>query len=89
MSRFSADPDLLAAEYAVLVRSDMHGLGLGWQLMQQLIDHARALGVAELYGHVLRENTTMLAMAKELGFSVDSNSEDHGLFRVSLKLAKS
>ena len=88
VSRFSADPDLLAAEYAVLVRSDMHGLGLGWQLMQQLIDHARALGVAELYGHVLRENTTMLAMAKELGFSVDSNSEDHGLFRVSLKLAK-
>ena len=88
VSRFFADPDLLAAEYAVLVRSDMHGLGLGWQLMQQLIDHARALGVAELYGHVMRENVTMLAMARELGFSVDSNSDDRGLFRVALKLAK-
>ena len=56
--------------------------------MQQLIEHARKLGVAELYGHVLRENVTMLAMAKELGFSVESNPEDHGVFRVSLKLAK-
>ena len=88
VSRFSADPDLLAGEYAVLVRSDLHSLGLGWQLLQQLIEHARELGVAELYGHVLRENVTMLAMAKELGFSVESNPEDHGVFRVSLKLAK-
>ena len=68
--RFSADPDYERAEYAVLVRSDLKGRGLGWQLMRHLIDYAAATGIRELFGHVLAGNTTMLAMCRELGFSV-------------------
>ena len=40
--RFFADPDYEKGEYAVLVRSDFKGQGLGWALMLQLIRHAKA-----------------------------------------------
>ena len=89
VSRFSADPDLSAAEFAVLICSDLHGQGLGWELMQHLVGHARKLGVAEIYGHVLNENSTMLKMAVELGFVVEPGSQERGTCRVSLKLAGS
>ena len=35
--RFVADPDYMRGEYAILVRSDLKGVGLGWRLMQHLI----------------------------------------------------
>ena len=87
VSRFFADPDLTSAEFAVLVRSDLHGLGVGWLLMRHLIDHARLIGVGEIYGHVLKENVTMLKMAAEMGFISVPSAEAPGTYRVSLTLA--
>jgi acetyltransferase len=87
VSRFAADPDFVRAEYAVIARSDLKGAGLGWQLMQHLIAYARATGIKELFGHVLYENTTMLAMCRELGFSVERDPDDTALRLVSLKLS--
>jgi L-amino acid N-acyltransferase YncA len=46
--------------------------GLGWQLMQTMIQHARWLGLQEIEGLVLHENSTMLTMCKELGFVISS-----------------
>jgi acetyltransferase len=57
-------------EFAVLVRSDAKGRGLGWQLMQMMLEYARAEGLQEVSGQVLRENHTMLRMCEELGFIV-------------------
>lgn len=88
VSRFEADSDLAAAEFAVMVRSDMHGQGLGWVLMQHLIDHARALGVGELNGQILRENALMLKMAGELGFRIEPDNDDHGVYRATLDLKR-
>ena len=45
VARFFADPDYEKAEYAVLVRSDLKGLGLGWLLMQHLISYAKSEGL--------------------------------------------
>jgi acetyltransferase len=84
--RFIADPDYTRGEYAVQVRSDLKGHGLGWRLMQYLIEYARSEGLQELYGSVLAENSTMLRMCRELGFSVAADPEDPGLRRVVLKL---
>ncbi|HWE16003.1 MAG TPA: GNAT family N-acetyltransferase, partial [Hyphomicrobiaceae bacterium] len=69
--RFIADPDYVKGEYAILVRSDLKGHGLGWRLMQHLVSYARAEKLEELYGSVLAENTTMLKMARELGFKIE------------------
>ena len=38
--------------------------------MQLLIEYARGEGLKSLFGEVLNENTTMLAMCRELGFEV-------------------
>jgi acetyltransferase len=74
-------------EYAVLVRSDLKGRGLGWLLMQTLIEYARSEGLRRLEGQVLKENTTMLTMCRELGFAVASDPHEAGSCLVGLDLA--
>jgi acetyltransferase len=83
---FAADPDYKRGEFAVLVQSDLKGHGLGWRLMQHLIDYARAEQLKELYGSVLAENTTMLKMCRELGFSIAAEPGDPSLRQVRLEL---
>ena len=69
--RLVADPENEAAEFAVLVRSDMKGRGLGYRLMTAILDYGRQRGLKRVYGEILRENATMLRMARELGFHAD------------------
>jgi acetyltransferase len=76
-----ADPNNERPEFAVMVRSDWHGRGLGFKLMQTLITCADRRAIGTLYGDVLRENTTMLQMARELGFKVEPTDSPQ-LFRV-------
>jgi acetyltransferase len=86
VSRFMADPDFENGEYAVLVRSDLKGKGLGWALMQHLLAYARASGLGRIYGHVLRDNTTMIDMARQLGFTITADPEDATLVIAELAL---
>jgi acetyltransferase len=86
-ARFFADPDYEKGEYAVLIRSDLKGQGLGWILMQHLISYAKSEGLKTLYGSVLRENTLMLQMCRELGFSVGRDPEDNTVYLVTLGLS--
>ena len=86
VSRFAADPEYERAEYAVMVRSDLKGLGLGWLLMSHLIDYAKATGIVELYGLVLAENTTMLRMCRELGFVAAAEPNDASVRHVTLRI---
>ena len=86
VARFIADPDYVKGEYAILVRSDLKGHGLGWRLMQHLITYARAEKLAELYGSVLAENTTMLKMARELGFRIEPEPGDATVRHVVLEI---
>ncbi len=84
--RLHADPNHVSAEYAVLVRSDLKGAGLGWTLMQRLIAFAREDGLEEMHGEVLTENATMLRMCRDLGFEVRATPDDPSLRHVVLKL---
>jgi acetyltransferase len=86
VARLAADPDYTRAEFAVLVRSDLKGRGLGWLLMQHLIAYARAEGLRELFGQVLATNTTMIAMCKKLGFSIVPDPQDPTVRQATLAL---
>lgn len=86
--RYSSDPDHRAAEFGILVRSDLKGQGLGTILMHQLIDYARADGLARLDGLILRENERMLALCRELGFTIASEPSDLTLLRARLPLSE-
>jgi acetyltransferase len=85
--RLHSDSRYETAEYAILLRSDLKGRGLGCALMQLLINYARTEGLKALSGVVLRENTTMLAMCRELGFDIKSDPRDASVVLVSLDLA--
>ena len=82
----SADPNNERAEYSILVDRALMRLGLGKLLMQRAIHHARASGIQEIYGEVLKENKPMLRMNQALGFAVHNDPEDPGLKHVILKL---
>jgi acetyltransferase len=86
--RLHADANFDTGEYAILVRSDLKGRGLGWALMQIIIEYARWLGLKCIEGQVLRENTTMLAMCRELGFSIALDADDRDVCTVKLPIAK-
>jgi acetyltransferase len=86
VARLHSDSQYESAEYAILVQSNLKGNGLGWALMQLLIDYATAEGLKSLCGQVLADNITMLAMCRELGFDVKTDPKDSGIVLVSLDL---
>jgi acetyltransferase len=69
-------PKYERGEYAILVRSDLKGRGLGYLLMKMIIEYTRAEGLKTIMGQVLAENTAMLAMCRELGFSISPDPID-------------
>lgn len=82
--RMTADPDMERAEYAIFIDEKVVGLGFGPMLMRRLIKYARQRGIKELYGEVLRENESMLALNKALGFKIKSVPDDPGVMHVTL-----
>lgn len=84
VGQIHTDPDGRSGEYAILLRSVLKGHGLGWALMQHLIEHAGRSGLQSITGRVLRENTTMLAMCRHLGFEVVTEPEDMSVMWVTL-----
>jgi RimJ/RimL family protein N-acetyltransferase len=86
--RLHYDPDGKAGEYAVLVRSHLKGHGLGWLLMRRIIEYAEAEGLARIHGQVLAENSTMLAMCTELGFTIADDPTERSVKVVTLELTK-
>jgi acetyltransferase len=86
VARLAADPDYVSAEYAVIVRSDLKGIGLGWVLMRHLIRYAESEGLRDLHGDVLAANTRMLGMCRELGFDIAADPDDLALRKVRLRL---
>jgi acetyltransferase len=84
--RLHSDPTGESGEYAILLRSDLKGRGLGWALMQMIIEYGKSAGLTQITGQILRENSVMLKMCRELGFEVKANPEDRGLCDVTLIL---
>jgi acetyltransferase len=84
--RTVADPDNLRAEFAIIVRSDIKGRGLGHALLSKMIRYCQARGTAEIVGEVLGENLAMLDLAQACGFRRVSSAE-RGVVKLSLPLA--
>jgi len=55
--------------------------------MQMIIDYARAEGIRTIEGQVLRENTAMLAMCRELGFQIVDDPQDAEICIARLKIS--
>ena len=84
--RLHDDPGGKDAEFAILVRSQLKGHGLGWLMMKHMIAYGKTKGLKTVRGQVLAENSTMLAMCAELGFHVADDPGERGVKQVTLPL---
>jgi len=89
VGRLSSDPDGEAGEFALLVRTDLQGQGLGWALLEQIIAFGRSEGLARVEGVMFAENTRMVQMSGEFGFSVGRHPEEPGVMLARLDLRPS
>jgi acetyltransferase len=85
--RLHTDAAHEGGEFAILVRSDLQKRGVGWALMQRILDFARAEGLRRVTGVVLKENTVMLKMCDEFGFRIEHDTAGADTFDVSLDLS--
>jgi acetyltransferase len=86
VGRVVADPDNVSAEFAVTVRSDLKGKGLGVMLMHKLIAYCRARGTREIVGEALPQNAPVIGLVKKLGFTVGPLDEEEGVRKFWLEL---
>ncbi|MEE8731679.1 MAG: bifunctional acetate--CoA ligase family protein/GNAT family N-acetyltransferase [Rahnella inusitata] len=87
VTRAVSDPDNIDAEFSVLVRSDLKGLGLGRRLLDKMINYAAEHGLQRLTGITMPNNQGMITLARKLGFDVDIQIQD-GIVNLSLVLKK-
>src|SRR4029077_11151013 len=73
-------------EIALVVADPLQGFGVGRELMQRLLDHARGASLPVLHGLVRGGNRAMLRLAASFGFS-PGPSGDPDLVRMELALA--
>ncbi|TDS88811.1 acetyltransferase [Rahnella sp. BIGb0236] len=87
VTRAVSDPDNIDAEFSVLVRSDLKGLGLGRRLLDKMIHYAAEHGLQRLTGITMPNNRGMITLARKLEFDVDIQIQD-GIVNLSLTLEK-
>ena len=79
-------PGSRKAELGIVVGDPWQGKGVGANLLENCIPIARERGIESIWGLVLAENTTMLSLAREQGFTVQKIAEvDQYEIKISLK----
>jgi L-amino acid N-acyltransferase YncA len=79
--RLMADPKGASAEFAVSLRSDQKGMGLGRALLTNLLELAPAMGVDYVWGSILASNAPMRGLAQRLGFEIQRDPDDFRLVK--------
>jgi len=86
IARAVSDPDNVDAEFAIVVRSDLKGRGLGSLMLAKMVRYLRQRGTQQLVAEVLRENQPMRELARRHGFRVDTRFHDPEAIRFVLDL---
>ncbi|WP_367989780.1 GNAT family N-acetyltransferase [Vibrio sp. NTOU-M3] len=76
VARALINPENTDAEFAILIRSDLKGNGLGRVLMEKIIDYCRSKGTVQMSGMTMPNNRGMLTLAQKMGFQLDIQFED-------------
>jgi acetyltransferase len=87
VARAIADPDNISAEFAIIVRSDIKGQGLGPILLGKLISYCRSRGTKEIVGEALADNQRVLGLVRRFGGAIGDSA--HGTVRFQFDLASS
>ncbi|SDP44919.1 acetyltransferase [Desulforhopalus singaporensis] len=74
-ARIVGEADGKEGEIAVLVGDPWQGKGIGAGLMRRCLDIAEKRGFKHITGTVLKENRHMIALARKMGFKIDSGDD--------------
>jgi len=86
--RTNTRPDNTEAEFAIVVRSDQKGGGLGSMLFHKGIRYTKARGTKVLSGQTMIENKAMQGLSKKFGFEVRPDPHDEDLVEMVLDMEK-
>jgi acetyltransferase len=86
--RAVSEPGKAAADFAIVVASEIKGMGLGAALLHSLVCYCRSEGIGELRGETLDGNLRMQGLARKLGFEQRSGA-DRGTVDLRLPLDRS
>jgi len=84
--RYLLNPDRDSCEFAVAIADDWQGKRLGSTLMRAIIEAARAKGLKRIEGFVLGSNSRMLGLMSYLGFTIETDRDDHAMKNVWMTL---
>ena len=70
IGRLTRLPNPQEAEFALLVRDDFQGRGLGTILLKRLLQFGRDEGINHVNAYMLGSNKGMISVCKLLGFSI-------------------
>lgn len=84
--RLILSPDGRQGEFAIMVRSDQGGRGLGHALMREMLGWARAKGLVRVEAEVMAENRRMLRLVRAFGGRVRVTDRQVGTVRVAIEL---
>ncbi len=76
VGRLIIQPGTDTGEFATLVADDFQRVSLGHKLTDMLIGIAQEKGLKSMYGIILKDNTKMVALARNLGFTMESVDVD-------------
>lgn len=84
---YAIDRQAGSVEFALSVRDDWQGRGIGAALLGAIAVRAGKAGAALLHGETLRGNEAMLALAAKVGAAEARHPEDPRLVRIERRLA--
>jgi len=89
VARYVREADPRRAEFAIVIRDDWQGKGLGSLLMQRLEEAAHGAGIDEIAGRVLASNRSMLALMQSRGYRLQAMpGESPGLVMATCSLPR-
>jgi RimJ/RimL family protein N-acetyltransferase len=74
------------AEFSIVLSDDWQGRGLGYKLLNKLIEAARRSGISRVNGSTLTENAAMIALARKLGFTTQIDPRGAYIMLLTLQL---
>ena len=86
--RTSTRPDNSEAEFAIVIRSDLKGSGLGSLLFQKMIRYTESRGTRHIAGQTLVENKAMQGLARKFGFAISPDPHDESMVDMVLELER-
>jgi len=85
-ARYVRAADTDEAEFAIVVADAWQGSGLGRELLQRLVRHARESGVRRVWGDVLWGNLPMIGLVRALGGELRLHPGDATLVRAEFSV---